>query len=75
MVGHWDNVLAIATIRVVQVVTPQDVVDRAARGVVGLGPGVDGVDEAVGVQEEGEHFCAAHRQAHATLAVRAGTRQ
>ena len=30
-------------------------------GVVGLGPGVDGVDVGVGVEEKGEHFCSAHR--------------
>jgi hypothetical protein len=40
------------------IVGVDDGVGGHAVGVVGLGPGVDGVDVGVGVEEEGEHFCA-----------------
>ena len=39
------------------VVRVDDGVGGHTVGVVGLGPGVDGVDVGVGVEEEGEHFC------------------
>ena len=39
------------------IVGVDDGVGGHAVGVVGLGPGVDGVDVGVGVEEEGEHFC------------------
>ena len=39
------------------IVGVDDGVGGHAVGVVGLGPGVDGVDIGVGVEEKGEHFC------------------
>jgi len=40
------------------IVGVDDGVRGHAVGVVGLGPGVDGVNVGVGIKEEGEHFCA-----------------
>jgi hypothetical protein len=48
-------------------------VDNGARvhtvGVVRLGPGVDGVNVGVGVEEEGEHFCAQQTNVRITMTV------
>ena len=38
-------------------------------GVVRLGPGVDGVNVGVGVEEEGEHFCAQRTNVRMTMTV------